>query len=322
MKRAIALVLKKKTVKKNFSIVIAGPTAVGKTAMAILVAQAHKTEILSADSRQCFRELSIGVARPHEQELAAVPHHFIASHSILEDWNAARYASYGMEVLQQIFAEHDIAVIVGGTGLYIKALTEGLDDVPTVDPAIRQSIQLEYEQNGMGWLQQMVQEKDPLYYSTGEILNPHRLLRALEVVLSTGRSIRSFQTGQVKPRFFQTLKIALELPRQELVVRIDKRVEQMMKDGLLEEVKSVQVELDQKGKSWKTITALQTVGYKELFMYLEGRLSLDEAVEKIKQHTRQYAKRQMTWFKKDTAFQWFHPADGDGVLNYIQKQIS
>jgi len=322
MKRTIALVLKKKTVKKNFSIVIAGPTAVGKTAAAILVAQSLKTEILSADSRQCYRELSIGVARPDEQELAAVPHHFVASHSILEGWNAARYASYGMEVLRQIFTDHDTAVIVGGTGLYIKALTEGLDDVPTVDPVIRQSIQLEYEQKGMPWLQQMIQENDPLYYSTGEIQNPHRLLRALEVVLSTGRSIRSFQTGQVKPRFFQTVKIALELPRQELVIRIDKRVDQMMEAGLLEEVKSVQAVLNQKGKSWKTITSLQTVGYKELFMYLEGELSLDEAIEKIKQHTRQYAKRQMTWFKKDTAFQWFHPSDREGMLNFIQKQIS
>jgi tRNA dimethylallyltransferase len=174
----------------------------------------------------------------------------------------------------------------------------------------------------MAWLQQMVQENDPLYYSTGEIQNPHRLLRALEVVLSTGRSIRSFQTGQVKPRFFETVKIALELPRQELIVRIDKRVEQMMEAGLLEEVNSVQEELEKREKSWKTITALQTVGYKELFMYLEGQLSLDEAVEKIKQHTGQYAKRQMTWFKKDTAFQWFHPADRDGMLSFIQKQIS
>jgi tRNA dimethylallyltransferase len=315
-------VLKKKAVKKNFSIVIAGPTAVGKTAMAIRVAQALKTEIISADSRQCYRELSIGVARPEEQELATVPHHFIASHSIFDEWNAARYANYALELLQQLFTVHTTAVIVGGTGLYIKALTDGLDQLPVIEPLLRQTIQAEYGQKGLEWLQQTVKEKDPLYYSTGEIQNPHRLLRALEVILSTGRSIRSFQTGHSQPRFFQTIKIALELPREELVERINKRVDHMMHAGLLEEVKSVYSMLSNEGKSWKSVTALQTVGYKELFMYLEGQLSMDEAVEKIKQHTRQYAKRQMTWFKKDTAFKWYHPADEEAILNYIHQQIS
>jgi tRNA dimethylallyltransferase len=313
---------KKKAVKKNFSIVIAGPTAVGKTAMAIRVAQWLNTEIISADSRQCFRELCIGVARPDDQELAAVPHHFIATQSILEEWNAARYAAYAMELLQQLFVNHQTAVVVGGTGLYIKALTEGLDEVPAVDPAVRQSIQQEYEEKGMEWLQQTVQQKDPLYYSTGEVQNPHRLLRALEVVVTTGRSIRSFQTHQNRTRSFETIKIGLELPRPELVERINIRVDQMMSAGLLEEVQQVQALLDKNDKSREKITALQTVGYKELFLYLEGKLSLEAAVEQIRQHTRQYAKRQMTWFKKDPAFRWFHPLDWDGVHQYVQQQIS
>lgn len=290
--------------------------------MAIRVAQALKTEIISADSRQCYRELSIGVARPDEQELATVPHHFIASCSILDEWNAAGYSNYALELLQQLFTVHTTAVVVGGTGLYIKALIDGLDQLPAIEPLLRQSIQAEYNQKGLEWLQQTVREKDPLYYSTGEIQNPHRLIRALEVILSTGRSIRSFQTGHSQPRFFQTIKIALELPREELVERINKRVDHMMHAGLLEEVKSVYSMLSNEEKSWKSVTALQTVGYKELFMYLEGQLSMDEAVEKIKQHTRQYAKRQMTWFKKDTAFKWYHPADEEAILNYVQQQIS
>ncbi|WP_290792064.1 tRNA (adenosine(37)-N6)-dimethylallyltransferase MiaA [Flavihumibacter sp. UBA7668] len=308
--------------KKKFSIIIAGPTAVGKTAAAISLAQWLKTEIISADSRQCFKELTIGVARPSADELQAVPHHFIASHSILQDLSAASFATFALGCLNRLFIDHTTAVIVGGTGLYIKALTEGLDEVPAINPAIRTAIIHQFEANGLEWLQSAVKEQDPLYYATGEILNPQRLMRALEVVQSTGRSIRSFQTGKTAERPFESIKIGLELPREELVVRINNRVDLMIQDGLLEEVKEVADLVRSVGKSENSIPALQTVGYSELFAFLNGQISFQTAIEQIKTHTRQYAKRQMTWFKKDPDFKWFHPQDQQGIRSFIQQQIS
>jgi tRNA dimethylallyltransferase len=311
----------RKAVKKNFSIIVAGPTAVGKTAVAIQLAKWLGTEIVSADSRQCYQELSIGVARPSQHELQAVPHHFIASHSILHELNAAEYADYALSCLRSVFQQHNTAVVVGGTGLYIRALTEGLDAMPEVDPAIRTSIIRQYEAFGLEWLQQQVKEKDPLYYKTGELQNPQRLMRALEVVMATGTSIRSFQRGVKARRSFESIKIGLELPRPELVARIDARVDQMMAEGLLDEVKQLAELLQSQELSRHAITALKTVGYAELFEYLEGNDSLEQAVEKIKQHTRQYAKRQMTWFRKDAEISWFHPGDLEGMTHYIGEKI-
>ncbi len=312
---------KTKAVKKKFSIVVAGPTAVGKTAAAIHLAKWLQTSIISADSRQCYKELSIGVARPSEAELQAVQHHFIASHSILEELNAAGFAAYALAEMEQLFQLHDEVVVVGGTGLYIKALTEGLDAIPPTDPEIRASIIREYEAKGLGWLQQAVQEQDPAYYASGEIQNPQRLMRALEVVRSTGKSIRNFQTGTVQQRPFHTLFIGLELPRQELINRINQRVDQMMQDGLLKEVEAVAELLRSTGRPLSSISALQTVGYSEIFAFLDGQSSLNDAVERIKIHTRQYAKRQMTWFKKLPAINWFHPQDLEGMQACIQAQI-
>jgi tRNA dimethylallyltransferase len=256
-------------------VIIAGPTAVGKTAVAIEVARHFNTAIISADSRQCFKEMTIGVAKPSREELQQVPHYFINSHSIHDDVNAAVYEQYALQAADEIFRQHDITVVTGGTGLYIKAFCEGLDDMPPVSLAVRQAITDAYEQNGLGWLQQQVKEQDPLYYETGEIQNPQRLIRALEVKQATGESIRSFQQGKKAVRPFRIIKLGLELPRPELNARINARVDNMMQQGLLQEVKAL--------VPFKHLNALQTVGYTELFDYLDGKTTLQQAVEHIRQ---------------------------------------
>jgi len=280
-------------------IFIVGPTAVGKTSLAVQTALHFNTEIISADSRQCFKELNIGVAKPSAEELAQVKHHFISSHSIHEEMNAAIYEQYALKKIDELFKKHDVVVMVGGTGLYVKTFCQGLDEVPAVDEKIRKKINEDYEWEGLEWLQKEVEKHDPLYYAKGEIQNPHRLLRALEVKLSTGRSIIEFQTQEKKKRDFNIIKIGLELPKEQLHKNINGRVDAMMKAGLLEEVKKLQ--------PYQKLNALQTVGYRELFGHLTGDLLLEDAVEIIKINTRQYAKRQMTWFKKDTDVNWCAP---------------
>lgn len=277
-------------------IVIVGPTAVGKTAAAIKVAQHFSTQIISADSRQCFRELNIGVAKPSAEELQAVQHHFINSHSIQDEMNAAIYEQYAVKCINELFKKRDIVVITGGTGLYVKTFCDGIDEVPEIDASIKERIIAGYEQDGLIWLQKEVENYDPLYYGKGEIHNPQRLIRALAVKLSTGRSIIEFQTQQKKKRDFNIIKIGLEMPRELLYNRINERVDIMMDQGLLKEVESL--------VPYKNLNALQTVGYRELFSYLDGDTSLEYAVQMIKQNTRHYAKRQMTWFKKDEEVKW------------------
>jgi tRNA dimethylallyltransferase len=299
--------------QKKFVIIIAGPTAVGKTSVAISLARYFNTEIISADSRQCYKELNIGVARPSEEELKTVPHHFIASHSIQEEVTAISFEQYALEKTRQLFEKNNFVILAGGTGLYIRAFCKGLDNIPSINPEIRQRIVAAYEEKGIGWLQQLIKEKDPDFYTTGEIQNPQRMMRALEVLEATGRSIRSFQKGDKAERQFNIIKVALELPKEELRRNINQRVEAMMQAGLLKEVKGL-LEL-------KHLNALQTVGYAELFDYLAGKTSLDEATELIKVHTRQYAKRQMTWFKKDKAFNWFSPADSKGMQEFIKTNL-
>lgn len=293
-------------------IVIVGPTAAGKTAAAIETASHFHTHIISADSRQCFREMSIGVAKPSNEELQRVPHYFISSHSIHQEVNAAVFEQYALQAVQEIFQQHDWAVVTGGTGLYIKAFCEGLDDMPPVSPAIRQQITEQYRQLGLAWLQQQVQLHDPNYFAGGEIQNPQRLIRALEVKQATGQSIRRFQQGKKTTRNFRIIKLGLQLPRSELHARIDARANAMMKQGLVAEVKQL--------LPYRHLNALQTVGYSELFDYLHGVLPLPDAVDRIKTNTRQYAKRQLTWFKKDSSIQWFAPDDIAGMLSYIKNQ--
>ena len=278
-------------------IIIVGPTAVGKTAFAIEVANHFKTAIISADSRQCYQELSIGVAKPTSAELAAVKHYFIGSHSIHQEVNAGVFEKYALDAAAQIFKTNTTAVMVGGTGLYIKSFCEGIDAMPTIDPALRNSIIEDYENNGLASLQEQVQKKDPVYWNqTAEQNNPQRLMRALEIVLTTGASITSFQTAQKVTRPFNIVKVGLSMPREILNARINERVDAMMEEGLLQEVTSLLPNAH--------VNALQTVGYKEIFAHLRGEISLQDAVAQIKQNTRQYAKRQMTWFKKDAAVNW------------------
>lgn len=296
---------------KKTVIIIGGPTASGKTALAIQLAQYFNTEIISADSRQCYREMTIGVAKPSEEELQQVKHYFINSHSIHQNVTAAVFEQYALEAAAGIFRHSDVAVMVGGTGLYIKAFCDGLDDIPAIDPAVRQQINQNYAANGLAWLQQQVAEKDPLYYSNGEILNPQRLIRALEVKLHTGRSIREFQQQRTVNREFEVVKLAIDIPKEELHHRIHLRVDLMMEQGLLNEVRSLY--------PYKELNALRTVGYVELFNYIDGKCSVGEAVEAIKSNTRYYAKRQLTWFRKDKAFHWFPPDDMEGILTLCKQ---
>ena len=278
-------------------IVLVGPTAVGKTAFAIALAQHFNTQIISADSRQCYHELNIGVAKPTTQELAAAKHYFIGTHSINEEVNAGVFEKYALDTADKIFKNNATAVMVGGTGLYIKSFCEGIDLIPAIDVAIRNRMITDYEANGLKWLQKEVADKDPIYWeSTHEKNNPQRLMRALEIVVATGKSITSFQSAQKVTRPFNILKIGLSMPREILNGRIHERVDAMMHDGLLEEVKGL--------LPMAHLNALQTVGYQEMFAHLRGEISLQDAVLQIKQHTRQYAKRQMTWFTKDAAVNW------------------
>jgi len=280
--------------------------------MALAIARHFSTKIISADSRQCFKELGIGVAKPSAAELQAVPHYFINSHSVNDTVNAAVFERYALEKIAEIFEQRDIAIMVGGTGLYIKTFCYGIDDVPVILPGTREKITADYEERGLEWLQKEVQSIDPAYYSTGEIKNPQRLLRALEVKLSTGKSIVEFQTNKQAKRDFDIIKIGLELPRTELYQRINDRVDFMMAQGLPEEVKNLE--------SIQHLNALQTVGYRELFDYYAGKISLGDAIEAIKINTRHYAKRQMTWFKKDESVKWCSP-DVDAVMNVVDKLI-
>ncbi len=290
-------------------IIVCGPTAAGKTSVAIQAAKHFNTEIISADSRQCFKELDIGVARPSVEELAEVKHHFIASHSIQEAITAATFEQYALKKTAELFLQHDVIIMVGGTGLYIKAFCEGLDTIPGIPADIRKAIIDDYENKGIAWLQNELKEKDPAFYMTGEMQNPQRMMRALEVIEATGQSILSFRKGEKAKRDFNIIKTGLELPGEQLLRNINARVDQMMATGLLDEVKGL--------TAYKDLNALQTVGYAELFAFLEGKISLADAVEKIKINTRQYAKRQMTWFKKDKDIKWFGVAEQPRLIEYV-----
>jgi tRNA dimethylallyltransferase len=275
-------------------IVICGPTAVGKTSFSIQLAHDLNTEIISADSRQCYKELNVGVAKPSIEELQSVHHYFINSHSIDDDVNAGVFEQYALDAANTIFENHTTAVMVGGTGLYIKAFCEGIDEIPAIDKSIRQQVVDLYEAHGIEYLQNELARKDAEFWKTAEQQNPQRLMRALEVLLSTGKSIRTFQKGKQEERPFNIIKIGLELPREQLYNQINMRVDEMMEQGLLDEVKSL--------AAYKNINALQTVGYREIFEYLDGKINLARAIDNIKTN-----KRQLTWFKKDAAIQWVNP---------------
>ena len=293
-------------------ILIAGPTAIGKTDLAIQIAEHFSTQIISADSRQCYKELNIAVAKPGPSFLKKVRHYFVDSHSIQESVTAAEFEKYALSSIASIFEQSDIAVMVGGTGLYIKAFCEGLDAIPTTPPETREMIIENYNQYGIEWLEKMLIQNDSEYATKGEMQNPQRMMRALEVVLSTGKSIFYFQKNNKIQRDFNIIKIGLELPREELYNRINTRVDQMIDAGLVKEAESL--------IEYKSLNALQTVGYRELFDFFEGKSSLNDAIELIKQNTRHYAKRQMTWFKKDSTVNWFSP-QSKMILSFIENRI-
>jgi tRNA dimethylallyltransferase len=277
-------------------IIISGPTASGKTELALEVARHFKTAIISADSRQCFRELNIGVAKPSQTQLELVRHFFINSHSIHEEVNASVFETLSMQWCDEIFTTQDTIIMCGGTGLYIKAFCDGLDEIPVIDEGIRKNILENFNEHGFIWLREAIRNADSLFYSSGEIANPQRMMRALEVIQSTGRSILSFRNQQKKIMPFRILEFGIRVPRNELYQRIDARVDIMMRAGLLEEVNSL--------LPYQHLNALQTVGYSELFDYIKGKSSLEDSISKMKQNTRHYAKRQMTWLNKRQRMVW------------------
>lgn len=291
-------------------IVISGPTASGKTRLAIETALHLNTEILSADSRQCYKEMNIGVAKPTNTELNKVQHYFINSHTIHDSLDAYMYEKIGLSILDSIFEKNDYAICVGGTGMYIKALCEGLDNMPPVNKHIYDELNIQYKSHGIDWLINQIKIEDPLYSTQGEILNPQRTLRALAFVKTHGKSIIHFKTNTKKTRNFSVKYFAIAVEREKLYKQINERVDIMMQEGLLAEVKSLY--------DYKQLNAMQTVGYKELIAYLDGECAQEVAVEKIKQHTRNYAKRQITWCKHQQNFQWIDP-HYENIINTLNK---
>lgn len=283
-------------------IVIAGPTASGKTALAIELAKALQTVILSADARQFYREMQIGTAKPTEAELNTVQHYFINNLSIHDDYDAGKYEAEVIQLLDKLFLQYDSVILCGGSGLFIKAVTDGFDAIPETTPEVREQVQLLYAQNGLSWLQEIILQKDPVYYKNADIQNPKRLLRALEVITQTGNLFSSYhKQHQHLPRrtHFDVIKICISIDRDLLYERINQRVIHMFDAGLEDEVKGL--------IPYQHLNALQTVGYTELFEFFDGKISKKRALELIQQHTRNYAKRQLTWFRKDSGFIWCKP---------------
>ena len=292
-------------------IVIVGPTAIGKTDLAIKVARHYQTEIVSADSRQFYKEMEIGTAKPTVEELSKVKHHFINSHSITEEFSVGDFETSALTTLDEIFKTHDYAVLVGGSGLFIKAVTEGFDDLPKADPSIREELNQLYQKNGLEPLKEKLKLVDPTYHAEVDLSNPQRIIRALEVSISTGKPFSSFRFKQQKKRPFNILKIGLNLNREDLYNRINNRVATMVEAGLIDEVKTLQ--------PYRHLNALNTVGYSELFDALDGQISFEQAIQNIKQNTRRFAKRQLTWFRKDEEINWFSPNQTDEILEFISQ---
>ena len=298
----------------NYLISIVGPTAIGKTSLSIKLAQHFNTEILSADSRQFYKEMQIGTAAPTKDELSKAKHHFIHHKSIEDNYNVGSFEKESLMLLDQLFKNHDVIIMVGGSGLYIDAVTEGLDYFPEVNDSIRNSLNKELKQNGLVPLQEKLKELDITAYKTIAINNPHRVIRALEICLGTGHPYSSFLNKDKSKRNFKTISIGLTADREIIYHRINNRVEEMMKDGLLNEVKSLVKK--------QNLNALNTVGYKELFRYLNKEIDLNFAVSEIKKNTRRFAKRQATWFKKNDSIRWFdYQYNLNTITGYLHKKI-
>ncbi|MEJ7560099.1 MAG: tRNA (adenosine(37)-N6)-dimethylallyltransferase MiaA [Pedobacter sp.] len=293
-------------------IVVVGPTAIGKTAMAIQLAKHFHTEIISADSRQFFKEMEIGTAKPSKEELAEAPHHFINSNSVQTLLSTGDFEIQALKTLDTLFQRHDVAIMVGGSGLYIDAVCNGLDKLPDIDFTIRQELNERFAKEGISFIQASLKEYDPEYFAKVDQSNPQRMIRGVEFFLSTGQKLSSFLTRTKKERPFNIIKIGLNTARSVLYERINRRVDQMLDSGLLEEVKTL--------LPFRKYNALNTVGYSEIFDYIDGICTLEEAVDKIKQNTRRFAKRQLTWFRKDETTAWFEPNETNLIIKYSEKQ--
>ncbi|WP_299452527.1 tRNA (adenosine(37)-N6)-dimethylallyltransferase MiaA [uncultured Microscilla sp.] len=298
----------------KYLLVVVGPTAVGKTTLCIRLAQHFDTEIVSADSRQFYREMAIGTAKPTPEELAQAPHHLIDSQSIMDDYNVGDYEKDALVCLEDIFARKQVAILTGGSGLYIQAACDGIDEMPEVAPEIRAQLMERLQQGGLEPLLQQLEQLDPVYYQQVDQANPHRVVRALEVCLSTGQPYSSFRKKNKVQRPFNILKIGLERDREELYERINLRMDLMLEQGLLEEVKALY--------PYKNHNALQTVGYKEVFDYMDGKHDWEEAVRLLKRNSRRYAKRQMTWFRRDEEIHWFSPQKIDTIIDWVDRRMS
>lgn len=295
-------------------IVIAGPTAAGKTALAIQIAKHFKIEIISADSRQFYREMSIGTAKPPKEELEAVRHHLINSHSIHDSFSVGDFEKEVIKLLDKLFKTHDQVVLVGGSGLFINAVCNGFDELPVASEETRNKLNQLLSEKGIEHLQEKLKKADPLYYAEVDINNPQRLIRALEVFESTGKPFSAYRTNIPKKRNFNIIKLAISPNREKLYEQINLRVDQMLENGLFGEVEGL--------KEYRHLNALNTVGYSEVFEYFDGKLSKAEAVDKIKQNTRRFAKRQLTWFKKSEDIKWFDPNESDSILSYLDASIN
>ncbi len=289
---------------------LAGPTAVGKTGVAIALAQHFKTEIVSFDSRQFYRELKIGAAPPSTQELAKAPHHFIGHLSVDEEWSAGQFEKAALKKVEALFKNHNLIILVGGSGLYLRAFCQGLDEMPTVEPHHRTALNAVLETQGLPALQEELAQKDPDFYEKVDLQNPQRIIRALELIRGSGKTYTELRQQSHRQRPFNILKVGLNLPRPQLYARINERVDLMVAQGLVQEAQDL--------LPYQEKNALQTVGYKELFKYFGGLLSLEEAIVEIKKNSRRYAKRQITWFKKEPGLQWFNPTDVPELIKLLK----
>ncbi len=301
------------SIRQRRIIVIVGATGSGKTDLSIALARHYDAPIISADSRQVYRGMAIGTAQPTAEQLEAAEHHFIASLDVMQEFNCGEFEKQALALLEQLFDEHETVIVVGGSGLYIKALCEGMDDLPEADKELRDRIAREYAENGLAPLVEELRDRDPAYYGQVDRSNPARILRAIEVCRTTGKPYSSLRKGERQKRDFDIIKVGVERPREELYDRINRRVDAMMAEGLETEVRAM--------LPYRNCNSLHTVGYSEMFDWFDGKISRDEAVELIKRNSRRYAKRQITWFGRDKEIRWFDPAQTDKIVDYIDSRF-
>ena len=298
---------------QKYLVVITGPTGIGKTRVGIKIARHFGTEIISADSRQIYKEIKIGTAVPSFTEMSAIKHHFIQTKSIYDNYNASKYEEKALEIITSLFEKYDLVLMVGGSMLYVDAVCHGIDIMPDADPEIRNSLKIQLEKDGLESLRFQLKKLDPEYYSIVDLKNPNRIIHALEISLMTGKPYSSFRTNKKKERPFEVIKIGLNCDREVLHQRINSRVDQMITEGLEKEARAVY--------HLKHLNSLNTVGYQELFAYFDQEITLEKAIELIKRNSRRYARKQITWFRRDREVTWFNPNQQEEIIQFINKQI-